>query len=569
MEFLDARRLTGPSLLFDEPAAILDVQATSEEIREFVPRWEAAVRRMAAEFDWPEPAFRHLELTGGVSLAFTVPIDSLYAASMINEWAYADVAASMADGDLPDYADGLGAARDAHTEEVNARLLELERAANEHGVTFLWDDDEASLGLGHCSETWPVTALPDPADLDWSRYCDVPIGLVTGTNGKTTTVRLAQHILIDAGKTVGLSSTDWIAVNHEVLDRSDWSGPGGARAVLRQPGVDVAILETARGGLLRRGLGVQKANAALITNISEDHLGDFGSHTVPELLDIKWIVSRAVRAHGKLVLNADDARLVDKAKQYDDEIVWFSLERRDRQGLPGGGDTLFTLDGDSLVFVDASDSKPFANVRDIPLTMNGAARHNVANALAAAALTWCLGTALEDIARGLGTMSQDDNPGRSNLYELNGCRVLIDFAHNPAAMQALFTMAEAIPARNRVLCFGQAGDRPDDLIEELTRDAFAIGLDRVIVSELAKYHRGREEGEVFGIIRRELNRLGLSDDAIEHHAEELESLDSALEWTGRGDLVIMLALGGSAPVSARLLEQGARPVPLNEAFDQP
>lgn len=130
-------------------------------------------------------------------------------------------------------------------------------------------------------------------------------------------------------------------------------------------------------------------------------------------------------------------------------------------------------------------------------------------------------------------------------------------------------MAEAIPARNRVLCFGQAGDRPDDLIEELTRDAFAIGLDRVIVSELAKYHRGREEGEVFGIIRRELNRLGLSDDAIEHHAEELESLDSALEWTGRGDLVIMLALGGSAPVSARLLEQGARPVPLNEAFDQP
>lgn len=560
MDFLDARRLTGPSLLFDGPAAILDVAATAAELDEFVPLWQRAVRRMLDEFDWPEPEFREHRLTGGASLAFTVPIDSLYAASMVNEWAYAEAAAAMGQGEKPDYAAGLEAAREAYADEVNPRLLALEAEAGARGVSFLWDDDEASLGLGRYSTTWPVTDLPEPDAIDWSRFGDVPVGIVTGTNGKTTTVRLAQHILVDAGRTVGLSSTDWIAVNHDVIDRGDWSGPGGARTVLRQPGVETAVLEAARGGLLRRGLGVYRADAALITNISEDHLGDFGSQTVAELLDVKWVISRAVRDRGRLVLNADDARLVEKATTYPGEIVWFSVERSDLEGLPGRPAALFFRRGDELVQLEGDAATVFADVREIPLTMQGIARHNVANALAAAALTWCLGASLGEIGRGLRTMSQDDNPGRCNLYELDGRRILIDFAHNPAAMQALFAMAESIPAGRRVLCFGQAGDRPDGLIEDLTRDAFAIGLERVIVSELAQYHRGRERGDVYGVIRDELLRLGLSAEAIEHHDEELESLESALEWAADGDLVIMLALGASRAVRERLLELGARPL---------
>ena len=560
MEFLDARRLTGPSLLFDGPAAILDVAATASEIDEFVPAWERAVRRMLTEFDWPEPEFREHRLSGGVSVAFTVPIDSLYAASMINEWAYAEVAAAMGEGDAPDYAEGLAAAREAYADEVNPGLLALEAAAAERGVSFLWDDDEVSLGLGKYSTTWPVKALPAAAAIDWSGFGDVPIGIVTGTNGKTTTVRLAQHILMDAGRTVGLSSTDWIAVDNDIIDRGDWSGPGGARTVLRQPGIDTAVLEAARGGLLRRGLGVYKADAALITNISEDHLGDFGSQTVAELLDVKWVISRAVRDYGRLALNADDARLVEKARTYPGEIVWFSTERHDLDGLPGRSVALFFRRGDELAVLEDAATTVFADVREVPLTMQGIARHNVANALAAAALTWCLGASLGEIGRGLASMSQDENPGRCNLYELNGRRVLIDFAHNPAAMQALFTMAESIPAARRVLCFGQAGDRPDSLIEELTRDAYTIGLERVIVSELAQYHRGREHGDVYRIIRSELLRLGMTADGIDHHEEELESLDAALAWAAEGDLVIMLALGASRAVRARLVELGARPL---------
>ncbi len=563
MEFLDARRLTGPSLLFDGPAAILDVAIEPGEIDAFAARWETAARRMLAEFDWPEPEFRQHRLSGGVSLAFTAPIDSLYAASMINEWAYAEAAADLGEGEPADYAAGLAAARDAHADEQNPRLLELQALAGTHGVTFLWDDDEASLGLGKFSSTWPVNDLPDPGGIDWSEFGDVPVGIVTGTNGKTTTVRLAQHILANTGRAVGISSTDWIAVNREVIDRGDWSGPGGARTVLRQPGVEVAVLEAARGGLLRRGLGVEKADAALITNISEDHLGDFGSHTVSELLDVKWVISRAVRDDGRLVLNADDPRLVAKAREYPGEIVWFSLDKGVDAKLPGRWHSIFALDGDQLVLAEnrsaGSTSSAIARVGDVGIAMGGAARHNVANALAAAALTWCLGASLDEIGRGLCSMGQDDNPGRCNLYDLDGRKILVDFAHNPAAMQALFAMASSIPAERRVLCFGQAGDRPDDLIADLTRDAFAIGLDHVIVSELAQYHRGREQEEVYGIIRDELVRLGLAPESIDHFEEETESLEAALRLAGEGDLVIMLALGASRAVRERLAELGARP----------
>ena len=558
MEMLDARRLTGPSLLFDRPAAVLDVAADEAELAAFVPRWEAAVRRMLEEFDWPEPEFRSLSLTGGASLAFTVPIDALYAASAINEWAYAEAAG----GDAADYAAGLAQAREAYADERNADLLALETAAGGRGVPFLWDDDEASLGLGKHSASWSIKALPDPERLDWQQYRPVPMALVTGTNGKTTTVRLAQHILITAGRTVGLSSTDWIAVNHDVLDRGDWSGPGGARAVLRQQGVDIAILESARGGLLRRGLGVQTADVALITNIAEDHVGDFGSSTLDELLDIKWIVSRAVRSKGRLVLNAEDPRLVAKARCYDGDIVWFALSATSLEGLPGRSSLAFVLEDGALCRLADNERKRIVDVRDIPVTLNGAARHNVANALAASALCHCLGASDAELAAGLSSMSPEDNPGRCNLYDVDGRKVLVDFAHNPHAMQALFTMAEAIPAKRRVLCFGQAGDRPDASIAELTRDAYAIGLDRVIVSELAQYHRGRERGEVFAIIREELLRLGLSASAIEHHDEELESFSAALGWAAPGDLVIMLALGGAAPIQERLSALGAVPAGL-------
>jgi len=559
MEFLDARRLTGPSLVFDGPACILDVACTPDEADTLVPVWADNVGCMLEALDWPSAEFAFVKLQGGISMAFTAPIDQLYVGSEINEWAWAASAFELGiTSDEPDFDESLEALRKSSDEEANVELMWLIDEAAAQGKTLLWDDDFVSIGLGIGSETWKVREIPDAPE--WDRYHDVPVGVVTGTNGKTTTVRFATHILRRTNRSVGLSSTDWISVNDRVIDRGDWSGPGGARNVLREQDVDVAILETARGGLLRRGMGVERADAALITNISEDHLGDFGSRNLDELLAIKWIVSRVVRSQGHLILNAEDHLLVAKSKDYDGELVWFSLDPDNsvvREHIEAGG-RAFLLDGDELLKVEDGRRELLCRSNEIPIALGGAARHNVANALSAAALTSSLGATVAEIATGLTTMVQDDNPGRCNIYDLNGIKILIDFAHNPAAMAALFDMASAIPAKRRVLCFGQAGDRTDELIRELARDAWEIGLDRVEVSELADYHRGREHGDVFRIIRDELLKQGADDAQIMHHALELESLQDAIDWAQPGDLVIMLALGGAAPAQAHLKELGAR-----------
>jgi UDP-N-acetylmuramyl tripeptide synthase len=554
VEFLDARRLTGPSLLADDPGAILDVACTRKEADRLIPVWTRHVEHMLGDLGWDASRLGFTHLAGGVSLFFTAAIDALYAASEINEWAWAASAAELAGTPAPDYAEQLAAIRAAVTAESNPALLKLERESAAKGCTFLWDDDFASVGLGKFSMTWPVRELPAPEEVDWHAHGDIPLGLVTGTNGKTTTVRLATHILRAAGNNVGLSSTDWIAVNDRIIDRGDWSGPGGARTVLREQDVDVAILESARGGLLRRGLGVNTADAALITNIAEDHLGDFGSQNLAELLDIKWIVSRAVVGRGRLILNADDRRLVSKADCYPGELIWFSLQADNpvvADHVAAGG-TAFVLDNQQLLRLDGNASPAICSVDEIAITLNGAARHNVANALAAAALTSCLGATLADIRAGLTTMSQDDNPGRCNVFDIGGRKVLVDFAHNPHAMQALLKMAQALPAKRRVLCFGQAGDRPDQAIRELARDAWSIGLDKVIVSELAAYYRGREANEVFDIIADELLQQGARSEQIGHFDEETKSLEAAMDWAKPGDLVIMLALGKPAKIQELL-----------------
>jgi len=553
MEYLDVRRLTGPNVLWDKAGSILDVSCTSAEADRLIPFCESNIRLILDAVDWGRESVCHIRQAGGVSIALSGPIDALYAASAINEWAWACCDTEFNGAATVDFAETVAEIKDAIAAEVNPPLLVLEQAAMVHGVSFLWDDDEVSAGLGTGSRTWPFRELPDPAEIDWSAIHDVPAGIVTGTNGKTTTARIAKHILQTAGKTVGLSCTDWASVNDRIIDRDDWSGPGGARMVLRQTDVEVAILETARGGLLRRGLGVNKANAALITNIAEDHLGDFGSQSLGELLNIKWIVSHAVAA-SVLILNADDKLLLGKSPEFTGTIVWFSLDENNpviRKHTENGG-LAFVYEDNNLVRIEGGVRELICGAGEVPITLAGAARHNIANALGAAALTEQLGVSLTDIRNGLTTMSQDANPGRSNVYEVNGFQVLVDFAHNPEAMQALFTMARAIPAKRTVLCFGQAGDRTDEQIRELARSAWSIGLELACIAELEKYRRGREEGEVFTIIRDELLRCGAREEQIRHFGTESESFDAALAWAAAGDLVVMLDLGRDSDIQTKL-----------------
>lgn len=563
MDYIDARRLTGPNLLANKPGAILDVRCSEEEVKKLIPFWQGRIKKMLKALGWQSETTNKTYLTNGASLFFSAPIDALYAATEIQEWAWARCDAEFNDKKAPNFEETKKRIKKTIEAEANRKLIELQKATTKKKKSFLWDDDQASIGMGSGSRTWPVNNLPNPIDIDWKIIHDIPTALVTGTNGKTTTVRIAAHIARTANRNVGLSSTDWIAVNDNIIDRDDWAGPGGARQVLRQQDVELAILETARGGLLRRGLSLERADVALITNIAEDHLGDFGSQTTEEILNIKWIVSRAVEANGILILNADDELLRKKARNYKGKIVWFSLDPNNRtiKNHASKGGTAFVIDeNNELIKIDKridqrshkGTARTICNTNEIPITLNGTARHNIANALAAAALCYCLKIPMKHIQQGLKSMSQDDNPGRSNIYEIKDFKVLVDFAHNPHAMQALFNMARALPAKRRLLAFGQAGDRTDAQIRQLAKSAWQIGLDQVIVSELEAYARGRKKGEVFAIIKDELIKTGARENQIQYFEKELDSLDTALNWAQPNDLIIMLALSERTDIQEKL-----------------
>jgi cyanophycin synthetase len=549
MNLLDSRRLTGPSLLLDRPGAILEVSLTPEEASAAIPVWAAQVRRMLDAVGWTGGEIAVRRFAGGASLAITAPVDGLYAATEINDWAWGAAEAAVLGLETPDFQAAAARLRDEIAREANPALIALQANAASRGVAFLADDHFASVGLGKGSLVWPVRALPDASDIEWSQVYDVPVLLVTGTNGKTTTVRLLAAIVDASEQMAGTTSTDLVEVGGEVVDRGDFSGPGGARTLLRDRRVEVAILETARGGLLRRGLAVNRADAALVTNIAADHLGEFGILDLPALAEAKLVVARALGSKGRLVLNADDPALAAAARDgYPAAaVVWFSLDAANpllKKALAGGGEACF-LDGGALVLARGKAKKDrveVTRVENVPVAFGGAARHNVANALAAIAMASAIGIPAEAMATGLRRVGNTlaDNPGRANVFERGGVRILLDYAHNPHGLAALLDVARSLPAGRRLLLLGQAGDRTDEAIRDLARAALPFQADRIVIKELPEMLRGRSAGEVPAILEDELRRNGVPAATIERAGSELEGARRLLAEARPGDLVVLL-----------------------------
>ncbi|HKI02244.1 MAG TPA: Mur ligase family protein [Thermoanaerobaculia bacterium] len=507
--------------------------------------WQTKVRRLLDEIGWADEVVASRLFVGGAVLAISAPIDSLYTATEVNEWAWDSTEAVLTGGEEP--ASLKETAERLLVEmgwEANPELLALRDAAAARGVAFLFDQHRASVGLGTGSLAWPVEDLPDPEAVDWGAVHDIPVVMVTGTNGKTTTVRLLASMVSAAGKAAGTTSTDRIEVAGEVLDEGDYSGPGGARTLLRDRRVEVAILETARGGILRRGLAVDRAKAALITNISADHLGEFGVHDLPSLASAKLVVTRVVEPGGRVVLNADDSELVAAAGRIAAPVTWFSLDAANphiRESLAADGEACFLEEG-ALVLARGGEQIVVARVEEVPITFGGAARHNVANALGAIGLAAALELPVEAMAAGLRQVAgtPEDNPGRANLIERNGVHILVDYAHNPEGLLALLNIARSLPAERRLMVIGQAGDRSESAIRDLARTAWGLRPDRVIVKEMVELLRGRPAGEVPALLVDELLRLGARPESVTQAGSELEAVRDALAWARPGDLLVLL-----------------------------
>jgi len=549
MELTDSRRLTGANLFWDRPSAIIDVRLEGPAV-EVIEAWQAAAARWLDAAGYPEEQTCHRIFEGGASLLISAPIDALYSMCELNEVAWASTLHAFGLGPAPDPKEQVPRLTRLFDEECNPRLLALQQEAARRDLPFLWDDDEVSVGYGQSTQIWPLASLPAVGEVDWSRPEAIPVALVTGTNGKSTTVRMTAAIMNAAGRKAGLTSTDFIRVGERLIDRGDYSGPGGARTLLRQPDVEMAVLEVARGGLLRRGLGVAGADVAVVTNVAEDHLGEYGIHSVDDLVQAKFIVSRALSANGVLVLNADDAGVAAYGEVLDCRICWFSLEADHPKvtAARAAGDTVCYLDGGWLMTCAQGSPRKVAPVSAVTAAHGGTARYNLANALAAMSIAVNLGLEDDAIREGLRAFRGDerDNPGRGNWFthQMEGgpVRILVDFAHNEHGMTALADTVARVGAERVLLLLGQAGDRTDREIAGLVRAACAMKPGLLLVAELPGYERGRESFEVPRLIREDALACGMESARIEIFPDPVAATRHALGCARPGDLLVLLAL---------------------------
>jgi UDP-N-acetylmuramyl tripeptide synthase len=539
----DSRRLPGVSLLWDRPGAILDVAFPDDVAEHAVSLWEAAARAMLDAVGWKDEGTRARLFPGGANLVLSAPIDSLYPATEVNEWALAAANAELGGPPAPAFELEAHRLRRAIETERKPRLLAMRQAARRHGVSFIWDDYVTSVGSGTGTRVWNTEELPEPETVDWAQVHDVATALVTGSNGKTTTVRLLTAVATAAGRVAGMCCTDSVSVGGEVLAEGDYAGPMGARMVLRDPRVELAVLETARGGILRRGVTVSRADAAIVTNIAADHFGEFGVSDLRALAETKLVVARPVAATGRVVLNADDAELVAAGVKLKKPVCWISLDSQNRvlrQNLAQGGEGVW-LDGRSIVALHEGEERVVTTLDQVPITLGGAARYNIYNALGVTAIALALHLDPEAVARGLRNFqgTPGENPGRLNLFEFGRVRVVVDFAHNPHGMDALVELARALPAERRLIILGQAGDRDDQAIRDFARSAWGARPDRIVLKEMEKYRRGRAPGEASGILCEEFLRLGAPAESITRADSEFEAVRAALAWARPGDLLIL------------------------------
>ena len=546
MEMVDSRRITGPSLLADTAGAILDVSVPNERQSEVVAAWERAVRRVLSAVGWGDETTAVRRFDGGLSLFMSAPVDALYAATEVNEDAWTAVLSTL-NGEKNSPADAeVERLQKLISEETNSGLLSLRTAAATHHVRFLQDDDCVSIGTGKGATVYPVHDIPDPREIDWDSVYDIPTVLITGTNGKSTSVRLLEAVIECSGFVSGAASTDGVRVAGQTVEKGDYSGPEGARAVLRNHDVEVAALEVARGGLLRRGVPIKGANAAVITNVAEDHLGEYGIYSLAELVQAKFVIRKALADDGILVLNADDSGIVEYSKGISQAVCWFTLDESNpvvRQHIGAGGVACF-LEGVQIVYAASCGIEQIMNIEDIPITMKGAARYNIVNCLNAISLAKMLNLSNSTIRDALSRFggSFRENPGRGNFIHIDGVTVLMDFAHNPHGMKAIIEMVRQVPARRRLILVGQAGDRSNGDIRALVEATAILEFDRVIVAEIPKYLRGRESGEVPDLIRSAFEELGIGRDDVELSPDCLSGVRSALEWSQSGDLLLLLVL---------------------------
>ncbi|RYD82993.1 MAG: cyanophycin synthetase [Sphingobacteriales bacterium] len=369
---------------------------------------------------------------------------------------------------------------------------------------------------------------------------NIPIVAVTGTNGKTTTSRLIAHIAKTAEHRVGFTNTDGIYIQGHQMESGDCSGPASAQFVLRNPSVDFAVLECARGGILRSGLGFAECNIGVVTNVASDHLGIGGIDTLDDLANVKSVVPRSVREDGYAVLNANDDLVYDMHKKVKSKVALFSLD--DEKGRIGkhiaNGGLAATVQGENIVILEGEKVTVVDKVKNIPLTLGGRATFNIENVMAALLASYKSNIPLETIKKGLYTFipSPEQTPGRLNIFNFDGFEVMVDYAHNPAGMKALAEFLKRVDNKPKVGVIAAVGDRRDEDIMEMGKQA-ACMFDEIII-RLDDDLRGRTAEEIYGLVKKGIETETKNKPVITIE-NEVEACNYALKNAKQGSFITM------------------------------
>lgn len=535
------RRLLGPNVYCDQRGAVGDGLMPGFAPAKVLDLWQTYLRALIDSLGWrADIVTRSFE--GGASLFLAARADRLMTAAYVIEAAWYFAACDLLGRTAIAFERMAADIAAIAQKEANPTLVHLLEQAQGRGIDQLLDDDAVTLGHGMGGQTFDTADLP--ANPDWSALHDIPLALVTGTNGKTTTTRLIAAMGQRAGKVSGLSSTDFVRVGDDILDHGDYSGPAGARRLLRDPRLELGVLEVARGGILRRGLPVTRARAAVVTNVAADHLGQYGINTVRDMTETKLAVRRGLAPGGWLILNAQDATIREAAHGLGEKPVWFALDpmRDEIRAARAAGQPCGWLQDEVLILSDGVDEIALIAATDVPLTMGGVARYNIENALAAALAGRALGLPDAAMRDTLASFRSDakSNPGRANEFSVNGARVFVDFAHNPHSIAAVTSALAALPAKRRLVLLMHAGDRSDDEIRALVEGAFALRPDRVVIAENPKYLRGRQPGVIPALMRATAISLGCAADQVLLCETPVDGAKRIIGLLQPGDLALLL-----------------------------
>jgi cyanophycin synthetase len=575
LPFEASRRLTGANLFFPSPGAQLETLGLVPD-EALLEDWRARITRAREHLGWRTSGVVARVHARGASLAIEAPIDALYLATEVNEWAlcaslferepqrWSGLEAALCEAALENVADpqayippvlaeraamsrfALLAAR-----EARPALTALLAAATARGLPYLVDDESLTLGAGAGARDFALATLPETAAVPWEELHDVPTALVTGSNGKTTSVRLLAACARAQGWLPAYCCTDGVFLDTRLLAAGDYSGPLGARQVIGQRSAAAAIVETARGGILRRGIAVSRAHVALITNVSADHFGEYGIDDLQGLADVKLTAAGIVTPAGLVVLNADDAELVARAPLLPRRfgrslrLGWFALDA-DAPLLcahrAAGGATCGARAG-RLMLTHAGAEHDLGEIAAMPLTVEGSAGYNIANLAGAALAAAALGVSPAVIAAVFAVFGTNpaDNSGRMMRFERGGVHILVDYAHNPEGLRGLLRVAQHLRRGRgrRGTLLGHAGNRQDAEIEALSAAAAEFSPALIVVKENEAHLRGRTPGEIPRLIHAALRRAGMPAESLPVRMSELEAVRCALEWARPGDVLAL------------------------------